>query len=213
MVVAVAARIIWQFQFFQLSSPSGHHSFHQRHSVASLLLIIIIIFLALASRALLSSSLPFLPSSHSSFDFPTPTLLVVAANSDTQYPPPIHLWRGLNRDMGVGADSSDYPSPRSEGPGGPTAILVAAHDSFSPAPKMADQISTNFVEGTRPRLSVRRTREPPKNTAGQIYCDHPDCQPTPSVFRRPCEWKSVNTLPLPSDPCFVLVVSPSFFRD
>lgn len=86
-------------------------------------------------------------------------------------------------------DGSDYPSPRSEGPGGPTSVLVTAHDSLSPTSKMAEQISPSFVEGTRPRLSVRRARDPPKNPAGQIYCDHPDCQPTPPTFRRPCEWK------------------------
>ncbi|BDD59788.1 hypothetical protein MPDQ_003820 [Monascus purpureus] len=85
-------------------------------------------------------------------------------------------------------DGSDYPSPRSEGPGGPTSVLVATHDSFPHVPKMAEQISPSFVESARPRLSVRRARDPPKNTAGQIYCDHPDCQPTPPIFRRPCEW-------------------------
>lgn len=44
------------------------------------------------------------------------------------------------------------------------------------------------MEGSRPRLSVRRTRDPPKNAAGQIYCDHPECQQSPPTFRRPCEW-------------------------
>ncbi|EHA18162.1 zinc finger protein 362 [Aspergillus awamori] len=85
-------------------------------------------------------------------------------------------------------DGSDYPSPRSEGPGGPTSVLVTVQDSLSPAPKMNDQLSPNFMEGTRPRLSVRRARDPPKNTAGQIYCDHPECQHSPPTFRRPCEW-------------------------
>lgn len=47
----------------------------------------------------------------------------------------------------------------------------------------------SYMEGTRPRLSVRRARDPPKNPEGQIYCDHPDCQAAPPTFRRPCEWK------------------------
>ncbi|GES59217.1 C2H2 transcription factor [Aspergillus terreus] len=53
---------------------------------------------------------------------------------------------------------------------------------------MTDQLSPNFMEGARPRLSVRRARDPPKNAAGQIFCDHPECQQAPPVFRRPCEW-------------------------
>ena len=89
-------------------------------------------------------------------------------------------------DMG---DGSDYPSPRSEGPGGPTSILVTAQQSLSPTSKMNEQLSPGFVESARPRLSVRRARDPPKNPAGHIYCDHPDCQTAPPTFRRPCEWK------------------------
>ncbi|PKY08858.1 hypothetical protein P168DRAFT_278406 [Aspergillus campestris IBT 28561] len=85
-------------------------------------------------------------------------------------------------------DGSDYPSPRSEGPSGPTSILVAAQESISPTPKMTDQMSPSFMEGTRPRLSVRRARDPPKNSTGQIFCDHPECQQSPPTFRRPCEW-------------------------
>ncbi|KAL5364045.1 hypothetical protein BJX96DRAFT_167975 [Aspergillus floccosus] len=85
-------------------------------------------------------------------------------------------------------DGSDYPSPRSEGPTGPNPVLVPATDALSPAPKMTDQLSPNFMEGARPRLSVRRARDPPKNAAGQIFCDHPECQQAPPVFRRPCEW-------------------------
>lgn len=107
------------------------------------------------------------------------------------FPLPFHTpqgssrW-GLNRDMG---DGTDYPSPRSEGPGGPPSVLVTAQESISPTAKMTEQPSPGLVDGTRPRLSVRRARDPPKNPAGQIYCDHPDCQANPPTFRRPCEWK------------------------
>ncbi|KAJ5578283.1 uncharacterized protein N7459_007247 [Penicillium hispanicum] len=53
---------------------------------------------------------------------------------------------------------------------------------------MNEQSSMSYIEGTRPRLSVRRARDPPKNSEGQIFCDHPDCQTSPPTFRRPCEW-------------------------
>ncbi|KAJ5833829.1 hypothetical protein N7474_002140 [Penicillium riverlandense] len=87
-------------------------------------------------------------------------------------------------------DGSDYPSPRSEGPNGATAasVLAALPDSLSPIARMNDQAPLSYMEGTRPRLSVRRARDPPKNPEGQIYCDHPDCQTSPPTFRRPCEW-------------------------
>lgn len=102
------------------------------------------------------------------------------------YTPQASSQWGLNRDMG---DGTDYPSPRSEGPGGPPSVLVSAPEAISPTPKMTEQASPGLVDGTRPRLSVRRARDPPKNAAGQIYCDHPDCQANPPTFRRPCEWK------------------------
>ncbi|KAJ5167014.1 uncharacterized protein N7482_005795 [Penicillium canariense] len=87
-------------------------------------------------------------------------------------------------------DGSDYPSPRSEAPHGATAasVLASATESLSSIVRMNEQASLGYMEGTRPRLSVRRARDPPKNTEGQIYCDHPDCQTAPPTFRRPCEW-------------------------
>lgn len=90
------------------------------------------------------------------------------------------------RDMG---DGSDYPSPRSEAPHGATAAsaLASATETLSSIARMNEPMS--YMEGTRPRLSVRRARDPPKNPEGQIYCDHPDCQNAPPTFRRPCEWK------------------------
>lgn len=91
-------------------------------------------------------------------------------------------------DMGEG---SDYPSPRSEAPHGATAasVLASATESLSSIARMNEQPTMSYMEGTRPRLSVRRARDPPKNNEGQIYCDHPDCQMAPPTFRRPCEWK------------------------
>ncbi|PGH30686.1 hypothetical protein GX50_06550 [[Emmonsia] crescens] len=76
-----------------------------------------------------------------------------------------------------------YPSPRrSESPEITTAILLPKET------KMAQEVSPATADGSRPRLAVRRTREPPKNAAGQIYCDHPDCHDHTPYFKRPCEW-------------------------
>lgn len=93
------------------------------------------------------------------------------------------------RDMG---DGSDYPSPRSEAPHGATAasVLASATESLSSIARMNEQQAPlSYIEGSRPRMSVRRARDPPKNSEGQIYCDHMDCQAAPPTFRRPCEWK------------------------
>ncbi|KAJ5135492.1 uncharacterized protein N7515_004770 [Penicillium bovifimosum] len=89
-------------------------------------------------------------------------------------------------------DGSQYPSPRSEGPNGALAasILASTAESSAPIPRMNDPQTLNFssLEGARPRLSVRRNRDPPKNSEGQIFCDHHECQAAPPTFRRPCEW-------------------------
>jgi hypothetical protein len=55
--------------------------------------------------------------------------------------------------------------------------------------EQAAALGYGAMESARPRLSVRRNRDPPKNAEGQIYCDHTDCQAAPPTFRRPCEWK------------------------
>lgn len=87
-------------------------------------------------------------------------------------------------------DGTDYPSPRSEGPSGPTAGLIPSSDTLTNPSKMAEHAASALNgEPARPRLSVRRSRPPPKNATGQIYCDHPQCQSNPPTFRRPCEWK------------------------
>lgn len=35
---------------------------------------------------------------------------------------------------------------------------------------------------------VRRDRTPPRNSNGDIYCDHQQCSENPPIFRRNCEW-------------------------
>ncbi|PGH06327.1 hypothetical protein AJ79_06570 [Helicocarpus griseus UAMH5409] len=73
-----------------------------------------------------------------------------------------------------------YPSPRrSEGPETTTSPKET---------NMAQEVSPVAADGSRPRLAVRRTRDPPKTATGQIYCDHPDCQSHIPYFKRPCEW-------------------------
>ena len=107
-------------------------------------------------------------------------------------------------------EHNEYPSPRSQGPSGSASILVAqAYDTApSETAKLAEQMSqepnlpeeqpssANFAEATpspsRPRMSIRRAREPPKTPEGQIYCDHIECQSAPPFFKRPCEWKYVK---------------------
>ncbi|PGH17587.1 hypothetical protein AJ80_04765 [Polytolypa hystricis UAMH7299] len=80
------------------------------------------------------------------------------------------------------SEGTSYPSPRSESTGtSPVAISIETS-------KMALPTTQSTAENTRPRLAVRRTREPPKDTSGQLYCDHPDCRDHIPTFRRPCEW-------------------------
>ncbi|QSS63838.1 hypothetical protein I7I51_00898 [Histoplasma capsulatum] len=52
--------------------------------------------------------------------------------------------------------------------------------------KMAQEVPPVVVDGSEPRLAAWRTREAPKNDAGQIYCDHPDCHD--HIFKRRSEW-------------------------
>ncbi|EEH33091.2 hypothetical protein PAAG_04144 [Paracoccidioides lutzii Pb01] len=51
---------------------------------------------------------------------------------------------------------------------------------------MAQEVPPVVVDDSEPRLAAWRTREAPKNDAGQIYCDHPDCHD--HIFKRRSEW-------------------------
>ncbi|KAJ6167549.1 hypothetical protein N7497_000392 [Penicillium chrysogenum] len=86
-------------------------------------------------------------------------------------------------------DGSDYPSPRSEGPNGAltASILASASETSAPIARMNDPQQPmhgtfNNLDGARPRLSVRRARDPPKNSEGQIFCDHPEVSFCSSYF-------------------------------
>lgn len=40
-------------------------------------------------------------------------------------------------------------------------------------------------------IVVRRNREPPRNSNGDIICEHTDCQDDQPTFRLPSQWKYV----------------------
>lgn len=80
---------------------------------------------------------------------------------------------------------SDCSSPRVEA-SGPIAVVTLIDKAVMSPPISGSGLTGSF---TRPRLAVKRARDPPRNAAGLIYCDHPECQDNVPVFRRPCEWK------------------------
>jgi hypothetical protein len=108
-----------------------------------------------------------------------------------QYPP--ELLR-----LGMGEGPTQYPpSPaHSDGPGRRQSIAVSSADSLTPstptANKMANEHTSPSSAGSairREKLSVKRDRDPPRNSKNQLYCDHEQCAENPPIFRRPCEWK------------------------
>lgn len=81
------------------------------------------------------------------------------------------------------SDTNGYPSPRSEGPR--TSPMAGSGDEAA----MDHQATPPSESVSKPRLAVKRQRDPPKNTDGLLFCDHPDCSKVLPTFRRPCEWK------------------------
>ncbi|KZZ88439.1 hypothetical protein AAP_05011 [Ascosphaera apis ARSEF 7405] len=82
------------------------------------------------------------------------------------------------------AGGLNYPSPASE------VTEPLAVKSIPNEVNMENQSSpTLSPRRPRPTVAVKRNREPPRNSDGQICCDHPDCKDSSPVFRRPCEWK------------------------
>jgi len=54
---------------------------------------------------------------------------------------------------------------------------------------MGDEIGPSMPENPiRLQGAYRRTRSPPRNEHGQMYCDHVNCQEKTQTFRRVCEW-------------------------
>lgn len=93
--------------------------------------------------------------------------------------------------MGEGRARHLTSPAHSDGGSGRRSPTVSFSESL--APESAMEYSPEFPESpgsdTRQRLTLRRDRDPPKNSEGQLYCDHEDCRDKPPVFRRPCEWK------------------------
>ncbi|KAK2764344.1 hypothetical protein FQN54_009037 [Arachnomyces sp. PD_36] len=85
------------------------------------------------------------------------------------------------------ATSVEYISPSGDGPSGLQSRTYSIEKS-SPSTPITIEPMYSTMPGMKPRLSVRRDQDPPKNEAGEMYCDHPDCREKPPTFRRPCEW-------------------------
>ncbi|KAI1982101.1 hypothetical protein LOZ53_006329 [Ophidiomyces ophidiicola] len=86
--------------------------------------------------------------------------------------------------MSDASGDSDCSSPRAVASTPITVVAVIKKTVMSAASK-----SNRLTGGLkRPRLAIKRARDPPRNEAGQIYCDHPECRNITPTFRRPCEW-------------------------
>lgn len=103
-------------------------------------------------------------------------------------PPSIHLHtahpeqgRGISPAMTA---ETSYPSPGSEAQAGSPVAMALSEQTM-----MDKQVSPAAIDIARPKLAIKRDRDPPRNVAGQLYCDHPDCHNQTPTFRRPCEWK------------------------
>ncbi|KIX05361.1 uncharacterized protein Z518_06233 [Rhinocladiella mackenziei CBS 650.93] len=54
---------------------------------------------------------------------------------------------------------------------------------------MADEGARPLTENpTKIQGALRRTRAPPRNEHGQMYCDHINCRGRSQTFKRVCEW-------------------------
>ena len=96
------------------------------------------------------------------------------------------------------ADPDIYPSPTSDASAGrlnrkaippdPGPVIASVNDPDQPSPSVVGST-------VRPKLSLKRDHEPPRNEGGQITCVHPDCsREKPPTFQRKCEWRSAITL-------------------
>ena len=97
---------------------------------------------------------------------------------------------GLGFDFGLRLnDMQDYPSPGSSN----SAQTASSYAPVLPSNAMSPAISMHspVVTGdTISRQSSRRSREPPRNAEGLLYCDHTEhAQQQAPVFSRKCEWR------------------------
>lgn len=94
-------------------------------------------------------------------------------------------------------DSQDYPSPQHSEASDRAISLCPTFISTSMSPLLPTQPSTPTIHTIPnhnslhdiPRRTSSLTSSPPRNSSGQIYCDHHDCIATPPIFARKCEWR------------------------
>lgn len=108
-------------------------------------------------------------------------IIDVSPSSIRLHQPDSEQGRGMSPAM---TGETSYPSPTSEAAAGSPVTMALSEQMM-----MDKQMSQSPVEVARPKLAIRRDRDPPRNAAGQLYCDHPDCSNQVPTFRRPCEWK------------------------
>ena len=102
--------------------------------------------------------------------------------------------RTLNR-LGYNAGLSkrnmqDYPSPQLSDISGPVDPTYPAFPSrMMTSPNMTIMKTPSISGSPESNRSAARDREPPRNVAGALFCNHPECSSKPPVFARKCEWR------------------------
>ena len=88
------------------------------------------------------------------------------------------------------SDMRDYPSPGSSVSGQTSSSYVSVLPSNVISPGISLMPSPNVADDTGSRQSSRRSREPPRNAEGLLYCNHAEhAQEQRPVFSRKCEWR------------------------
>ena len=87
-------------------------------------------------------------------------------------------------------ETSNYPSPRSEGSrsaraGSQCGLFMASNISA----KIPQDTSPTSERSAGSRGDGASIQELPRNSEGQLYCDLGTCATDPEVFTRKCEWK------------------------
>ena len=85
------------------------------------------------------------------------------------------------------SNSQGLPSPHSDGSDRASSLCSVVPSNLSPALPQATSPST---EGNLSGRQSNNTADdpPPRNTQGQIICEHSDCILLPQTFARKCEW-------------------------
>ena len=98
---------------------------------------------------------------------------------------------GLGFGLGLHlSDMQDYPSPGSSSSGQTASSYVPILPSNVMSPAISLMQSPSVPGDTGSRQSSRRSREPPRNAEGLLYCNHAEhAQQQSPVFSRKCEWR------------------------